>query len=466
MADFTIITACTIDYMKKLKWVLPTWKLKPQFKNRPLLIYYKGLHPKDFDWVRQYYENVTLVEWDMEQYEDIRELMLSSFILGVESVTTEFAVKMDADTYFLNDTDVFDEEDFKKDLVSHSWGYTKPGYWILKLDEYFNQTPKESHDLRIVNHKRIQSICCLQRTSLVKKLVERVGKRLPIPSHDTLLWYFSSTFGYKIGRKNLKKVGVGHSSRWRSIRESICSTEAAFNEYLNVELFKHIQLEVTSYCQLKCINCDRNCGLIKNTKNDFLPLSVISKFIEDSLSQNHQWYRIDIIGGEPTYYPYLELLWGIIYIYKSKYPKCKIRFSTNGLGAHTKEVLKSIPDWVQIRNSEKNSPINAFDAYNSAPVDNGETKIRSCSIPWRCGLALTKQGYFLCGAGASLAKVFDFDIGATELSALSLSILKEQRETLCKYCGHSNCKTKHTVKGKDVSSSWEHAVESYSAGRQ
>lgn len=459
--DFTIVTGCTRDYMKKLKWCLPTWKTKPQFANQKLLIFYDELQEKDFNWVKKYYPDVKLVHWQMDGVESIRELILSSFIFGMEHVDTEFAVKMDSDTYFTNSNDVFDEDDFLYDLVSHRWGYTKPGYWITQLDNYFYDLDATVDvNMGSIGHKRIQSICCLQRVNFVKDVANRCGSRLIVPSHDTTLWYYADKLDeYKWKRKNLRRHGVGHNSRWKTIRESICAHESAFNEFLNEELFKHVQIELTSFCQIGCFNCDRNCGTVRD--NEYVSIRRVWQFVEESIRLNHEWSRIDLIGGEPTYHPKLETIIELIKIYKDKYPKCKIRFSTNGLGNKVNEVLKTLPEWIEVRNSNKKSKSQSFDSYNSAPIDNGERRIRACSIPWRCGLGLNERGYFLCGAGASISKVFRLGVEIDKLEDLTIEQLKEQRKKLCKYCGHSLQKSKHVTSVEEISPSWQKAIGEY-----
>lgn len=459
MRQFTIITACTQNYLKKLRWTLPTWVIKPQFRNSKLIIFYNGLKEKDLEWAKEYFSDCKLINWNMPKYSSTRELMLSAFILGYKHIETEFSVKLDADVYFLNDKNVFDENDFNYDVVGHRWGYTKPGYWINILDNFFYNTKKPIDEGLIkFKHSRIASFCCLQRTSLLQAITDKVGGRLPIPSHDTCLWYFADKWNKKILRKSMKRRGVGCNSQWKNIRENVCAHECAFNDFLNKELLKHVQIEITSFCQLGCNNCDRNCGLIKGPA-EFMTLSQIYKFVQESLDYEYEWKRIDIIGGEPCYYPYLDQLWDIVKIYKNKYPKCKIRFSTNGLGKHVAKQLNKIPHWVKIRNSNKDTVKQQFSAYNCAPIDYGINDIRSCSVPWRCGIGLTKYGYFLCGAGGSLAKVFGFNIGIKSLKELTIDKLKAQRLILCKYCGHSHQETKHYTTKQEISESWRKALD-------
>ena len=455
--DFTLVTGCTPNYVGILKWSLPSWTRKPQFKGKNLILFHHGFdNLSDLDFVKDYF-NVRFIEWNMPEYDGVRELMLSSFILGsAKYVDTPFFVKVDADTYFTDDQDVFQRRDFKYDAVSHRWGYTKPGSWINTLDEYVGiHSEPYGHKHKA---KRIQSICCLHKTEFVKTLANMFGDRLPVPSHDTVLWYFAEHMPDRNWRgKNIRRLGVGHSGRWKTIREGVCSTATMDNKFLVNTLIDNVQLEVTSFCNLGCFNCDRNCGIAKTT--EFIPLDKIKEFVNDSIRFKKKWKRIDIIGGEPTFYPQFKEMFEEIKVYKDFNPKCKIRFSTNGLGNTVNEKLKEIPKWVVVRNSMKTSKKQSFTSYNSAPVDNGETEVKACSIPWRCGIALTPNGYFLCGAGASLARVFKMDIGVQKLEDVTPETLLKQMPSLCKYCGHSNCPSKHTTDVEEISESWKKALE-------
>jgi len=457
MKNFTIVTACTPNYIDKLKWSLPSWNIKPQFRDKKIILFHHGfdnLQPLNF--VKDHFD-VEFINWDMPEYDNVRELMLSSFILGsAKYIKTDYFVKIDADTYFTNAEDVFVKKDFRHDVVSHRWGYTKPGYWINQLDKYYTGKDTGNYGKRYTE-KRIQSICCLHKTEFVKTLANKFGDRLPVPSHDTVLWYFADRMTDRSwGSKNIRKRGVGHSGKWKAIREGVCATADSNNKYLRDHLLDNIQLEVTSFCQLGCFNCDRNCGIYKD--KSYIPLDKIEEFVDKSIKSCKKWSRIDIIGGEPTYYPHFKEMFDIIKVYKNWNPKCKIRFSTNGLGKYVTEKLKEIPNWVSIRNSNKKSKEQSFDSYNSAPIDNGETEIKACSIPWRCGIALTPNGYFVCGAGASLAKIFQMDIAVKKFEDITSENLLKQIQSICKYCGHSNCKSKHTTNVEEISESWKKAL--------
>ena len=460
--DFTIVTACTPDYMKKLMWTMPTWKTKSQFADKKLMIFYKDLSQMHINTIKKYWSNSELIEWSMPEYDGQRELMLSSFVLGAAKyVKTQYYVKLDADAYFTNDKDVFAPEDFQYDLFAHRWGYTKPGWWVNKMDAWTNNDSWDGDmsNKGSVGHKRIISWCCLHNMDFVRKAARIAGDRLPIPSHDSYLWYLADRFDdVKWKSSNLKKRGVDHNGRWRSIREHVCANDSAWNEYLNECLLRHVQLEITTACNMQCHNCDRNCGTARS--GEYMTIEQIRKFVDESLELEHIWDRIDILGGEPSMHPNLSKVIDEIKRYKDIYPRCTIRFTTNGHGDRANQVLTTLPAWIDIRNSAKENKNQLFDAYNLAPIDNGHKRAKSCSIPWRCGLGLTRYGYFLCGAGASVARVFGLDIGIKNLKDINIKKLKRHKKYLCKYCGHS-LSDKKQVDQQMTSLSWAKAFTDY-----
>lgn len=449
MIDFTIVTAVTPDYWPRLIWALPTWVHKPQFADRPIVVFHSGFNnddPRKLQFIKKLFPSWTFVNWRMPKYDSQRELMLSAFVLGIEQyVKTPYYVKLDCDCYFTDSQDVFTDEDLQYDIVGHKWGYTKPGWWIDKLQG----KPIDENNIR-VNHDRIASFCCLHKTEYVVNLAKQFNGRLPIPSHDTVVWFYTKNWK----GINVKKLGVDNSTNWRNIREATCVAPSHDNPHFNKVLLDKVQLEITTDCNLKCHNCDRACGIAPS--KEYMAISQIWKFVEESLAHRKRWDRIDILGGEPTLYPDLPQLWAILQIYKNRYPRTRIRFSTNGLQEFT------VPDWVDVRNSAKKHRLqDDHTAYNSAPADNGEIEIKCCSVPWRCGLALTKHGYFLCGGGAAVARVFGLDIGIKHLALITPEKILEQINTLCKYCGHSRVPSRHIPKEQEISPSWQKAIETY-----
>ena len=77
-----------------------------------------------------------------------------------------------------------------------------------------------------------------------------------------------------------------------------------------------------------------------------------------------------------------------------------------------------------------------------------------------CGLGLTKHGFFLCGAGASIARVCGLDIGVMRLADVTWDAMLKQAEQLCMLCGHHET-VLNEPKDCEVSPFWENAFAAW-----
>jgi len=459
MKDFTIVTACSKDYIDKLKWCMPTWTIKPQFKNKKLIIFYiDDMNESDLYFAKNYFSNVKFVKWQMEKFDSKRELVLSSFVLGVNHIETEYYVKIDGDSFFINDKDVLENDDFNYDLVAHRWGYTKPGYWIAELNNfYYNKNDKVDKNIHIFRQSRIASFFCLHKTEFVKKVVSFFNNRLPVPSHDTTLWYYANEMPDRTWKaKNVKRYGVTNKSRFRSLKESIRSLPSANNPYLNDILLKKIRLKISDACKFKCNKCNSFCGMMPS--NNFMGVDILFNFIDDSIQNNKKWKKIIIDGGDPLCHPNLPTIFNLLKMYKDKFNKCKFEFNVvdNSL---VQIVKKTIPNWITLNVSNcRNNKIKR--AIMNAPCDNNEKNVRSCSSPWNDGIVFNNNGYFLCNVGASIARILNLDIGIKYLQDVDADSLLEQKKELCTLCGYSDCKTKRD--GDYISDSWIKIIKEHS----
>jgi hypothetical protein len=479
MNGITLVTAVTPSHLGKLRWCLPTWRLKPQFAELPLIIFIHGFGQDGaisfHDWLLEVtpeslFEQTQIIPWPMPEAADDRERMISAFILGAaQHVKTDYFVKLDADCWFTDDKDVFELGDFKHDLVSHRWGYTRPASYIATLDKWGKLPASRviDKDRNRYNSPRIQSFCCLHKTEFVREAARLAQGRLPVPSHDTYLWWLAQHVNeFSWHSKNLHKLGVGHNAREKKCREDICAKVGLRSEFLAQRLFEHIQLEITTKCNLRCPNCDRNCATAPS--DECMTAAQVGRFVKESLDWHtkldHSWNRIDILGGEPTLHPELDKILALLHDYKKAVPKCKMRFTTNGTGRRVRKRLAKLPKWLKVRNSAKEKGKPDFEAANLAPADKDINRVQACSIPWRCGLALTRYGYYLCGAGASISRVFGIDVAMPSLDDLTLEALRRQQAQLCRLCGHSRSTMEKTQEQK-TSKSWQQAFDSYAKSK-
>ena len=460
-----LVTAVSEGYLDRLRWSLPTWRMKPQFAVCPLLIFVgPGIRKRDLAWVSDYFAEVRLVPWSMPAAESRREEMLTAFVLGAaKHVRDDHFIKLDADTYCVDSQDVFSSEHFGVDLVSQPWGYTKPGWWhdaleawavgeIETADEYRgNRAPGSRKASRIISY------CCLHRTDFIRRAAAAAGERLPVPSHDTYLWWIANQFtDCTWATVNTKERGIRYQHNARKMREDICARECRWQ---HTERLNNIQLEITTACDLACPNCDRCCGIAPSAER--MTVEQVRAFVDESLSSGRQWSRIDIIGGEPTLHPQLAEICAEIGRYRERH-KCKVRISTNGVGPQVAKRLAAIPEWVKVRDSNKEAGAGEFETAQRAPLDvdpKYDAGALACSIPWRCGLALTRNGYYLCGAGASIDRVFRLGVAAHTVADL-LRNANMQQLALCKLCGHSRSTVK-TSREQVTSKTWAAALEAY-----
>ena len=65
------------------------------------------------------------------------------------------------------------------------------------------------------SHDRITSWCFFGQTDWCRRIGAIAGVRLPIPSHDTYVWYCAAVLGANYRRINMKRFGWDHMTRWR-----------------------------------------------------------------------------------------------------------------------------------------------------------------------------------------------------------------------------------------------------------
>ncbi len=222
-----------------------------------------------------------------------------------------------------------------------------------------------------------------------------------------------------------------------------------------------MEIDLTYYCNLKCINCDRSCR--QAPTNEKLTVAQIQKFIKELIQKNIRLKIIRITGGEPALHPdALEIL-NLLLDYKIKHsPDCEIIFITNGFGQAVKAFLAKLPKEIEILNSEKKSEFQSFQLFNIAPCDSFMYKFSDfssgCWITANCGVGLTPYGYYPCAVAGGIDRIFGFNIARKNFPDLNDS-MTDQLQTFCKLCGHFR-NSRYTTK-EVISPSWKMAYERY-----
>jgi hypothetical protein len=226
-----------------------------------------------------------------------------------------------------------------------------------------------------------------------------------------------------------------------------------------------VEIEITSFCNLRCINCDRSCRQAPSTEH--MTPGQVEAFCRESVAAGRTWSTITLIGGEPTLHPQLDDVLEVMGSYRRAIAH-EVVLATNGFGEAVQRRLKRLPGWLTVRNTAKKSPVQAFHAYNMAPCDDvaydGRDFGFGCWVPQRMGIGLTRYGYYCCGAGAAVDRVFGMDIGLKRLADVAMPALKGQMRQLCRLCGHfhSNFSLARTTQ-EAYSPSWERAYRRYAA---
>lgn len=194
-----------------------------------------------------------------------------------------------------------------------------------------------------------------------------------------------------------------------------------------------VEIELTTRCNLGCYNCDRSTS--QAPSGERMSKAQLRLFMLESLRSARRWDYISLLGGEPALYPWLP--WVLAELKRMKFNTDNVQVVTNGYGPAVRAALKRLPAWTLVNNTSKKTRRQRFRFYNLAPADLGVKNAEPCGIPGNCGHGLTRYGYYPCGAGASIDRVFGLGVGIRRLRDLTPENSEKQLKTLCRWCGHS-----------------------------
>ncbi|OGI01983.1 MAG: hypothetical protein A2Y25_08415 [Candidatus Melainabacteria bacterium GWF2_37_15] len=299
--------------------------------------------------------------------------------------------------------------------------------------------------------------------------------------------YFSGTFNgifdfvnselkfindnYEFLERIIRKISFfKHIFYWQIIFKLWRGISIIISEKTNLPFFIHenkLEIEITTDCNMKCNQCDRSCAQAPSEER--MSLYQIKYFIYESIKANKKWPFIVLIGGEPTLHPDIFEITDFFIEYKLKFsPNTKITISTNGVSRETRNILKKLPYIIHHENSnKKTSKQTKFDTFNVAPIDvkkyqsPGIDFSRGCNISSLSGTALTRYGFYPCGAGASIDRVCGLNIGLKSLNDRTERKFRQQLNTLCKYCGHFKSKEDDVFSLDFISPFWQEIYTRY-----
>jgi hypothetical protein len=175
------------------------------------------------------------------------------------------------------------------------------------------------------------------------------------------------------------------------------------------------------------------------------------------------------LGGEPTLHSQLQEIVERLMEYRHAYPEVLLRVISNGSGkiGEYRQWLEERQINMSLASKRAGAPPGYFDNMQIAPLDKDPNMgpAAPCGIfgTYGCGLGLTKHGYFLCGAGASIARVIGADIGVMRLADVTHAAMVKQAERLCNICGHWTGPTTDTLSqtGAITGPFWREAIARY-----
>ncbi|MBD3296431.1 MAG: 4Fe-4S cluster-binding domain-containing protein [Candidatus Omnitrophica bacterium] len=227
-----------------------------------------------------------------------------------------------------------------------------------------------------------------------------------------------------------------------------------------------LQLDITYECNLSCPSCNRSCP--QAVAEGRMTIEQIERFIEESVNNRREWKQLKIMGGEPVLHPEFFEIMDLLRDWKNKhYREAEICIKTNGEGVQVNRVLDKVPRDVVIRRSPKEYVLENFYGYNIASEDLPLYRTLAdfsvgCLIPHNCGIGLNRYGYYVCGNGAGVARVFGIDTARMKMPD-EKDRMRDQTSRLCRYCGafHHFISIARPRDPFTVTESWKEAFERY-----
>lgn len=225
------------------------------------------------------------------------------------------------------------------------------------------------------------------------------------------------------------------------------------------------EIEITLRCTRACPECNRFCHLDWFDQSDTdMTMEQIERFVDQVKSAGRGIGQITLIGGEPMLHPKLGEIIDLLQkeLVNPRIAK-RVKLATNGDLLHTLPI--SVCHGLHIK-------VDAFDnkahrCLMAAPCDTGQkcVKLGECPTPLHCGLGVNCYGYWPCGAGSAIARLFG--LSQYRHTELPLSIADfGDLQALCELCQAGARRGSRMLYGQDdctPTKSWAEAIEKYKA---
>ncbi len=205
--------------------------------------------------------------------------------------------------------------------------------------------------------------------------------------------------------------------------------------------YRSIVIDVTTRCNLRCVDCNRSCGSGQRRVEEDLPLETVDRLVSDSVELGHRWRVIQIEGGEPTLHPDIDRLVARLQRYIARHaPSTHLTLVSNHHGdAVRRTVERLVRRGVDVQGDHKTTSVQEHHcAFNVAPCDMAEMLdldfAEGCHLPVLHGLGLCTAGYFAHPVCGGIDRVFGLGLGRPRLPEPG-DPLDDQFASLCRLCG-------------------------------
>ena len=297
---------------------------------------------------------------------------------------------------------------------------------------------------------------------------------------DFVNYYYERDFNHKDDDRDLKESCIAEILQKSALKTGgyTKGRKSFFPDFTKIEI------DITHDCNLKCLGCNRSCGLAPTT--DRISIDAIDKFIADSKALGIRWKLINILGGEPTLHPqFLEIIQKIHVEYIDEYsPATILQVVSNGYTESSRMLCNKILKYKNVRidsgSYKKSNKVDYFTPFNDAPCDKPSHSTndysKGCWVAKHCGLGLNHLGYYGCAVCGGIDRVMGKFIGAASLEELTTPLILHHFELFCHLCGNFTAyesnygdfipRAEKEPFKNIVSRSWEELYRTYNQGEK
>lgn len=252
LRDITLMLGVDRVTVEQLKLSHQTWKkFHPELWDIPWVVFFDDRYGRELVLeIKKINPWAVVHAWSCDGYPSQRAAMLTGFVmLPPVYVKSPWWMKIDCDAIALNsDTPLIEDEWFEPKvieglatpgynvMVANPWGYTKPKgddgdpkLWCDRLEIWGDTIFGDCTRLDLAKHisgnkiryPRIASWFSLYNTDFSWAVMRACGDQLPVPSQDTVHWYYAQRNCSLIERVKFKRRGWNNIPRMRNLEQQV-----------------------------------------------------------------------------------------------------------------------------------------------------------------------------------------------------------------------------------------------------